>query len=154
MSKIAFCIFGCDPCLPCLHEHFVVFLLYHIFQIYQLSFISKSRKQPHRGVGCFSITLPTAHHIVDPLSPRPDVIGKKIINDRIYFISKEFCAGWLHILSHFQDCGHCNISTSQKHPWSTCMRKKYNLFSYKWESSEFPGSCIWKYHQMQTNHFY
>lgn len=33
--------------------------------------------KPHRGVGSFSITLPTAHHIGDPLSPCPDVIGKK-----------------------------------------------------------------------------
>lgn len=49
--------------------------------------------KPHRGVGSFSITLPTAHHIGDPLSPCPDVMGKKIINDRIYFISKDCCAG-------------------------------------------------------------
>lgn len=33
--------------------------------------------KPHRGVGSFSIILPTARHIVDPLSPCPDVIGKK-----------------------------------------------------------------------------
>lgn len=136
-------------------------LLFFYFSTFSKSTSCLSSLNPgnktHRGVGSFSITLPTAHHILDPLSPRPDVIGKNIINDRIYFISKDCCAGWLHILSHFQDCGQCNISASQKHPCSTSMRKKYILFSYKWErvskSSEFPGSCIWKYHQMQKATF-
>lgn len=33
--------------------------------------------KPYREVGSFSIMLPTAHRIVDPLSPHPDVIAKK-----------------------------------------------------------------------------
>lgn len=75
---------------------------YHFSGLLYFSMFSKSSSclsslnpgnKPCTGVDSFSITLPRAHHIVGSLSQHPDVIATHIINDKIYFISKDCCAG-------------------------------------------------------------
>ena len=103
-SQIAFCIFGCDLYLP--REIWLFcscFLFFHVFQIHQLSFIFKSRKQTLDRSGQFSITLPTALHIVGTLSQHPDINVTQIIKDKMSFISEDCCARWLQVLSLFPD---------------------------------------------------